>query len=1053
MKKRAKIPALVLSVLLLCSVYGGPIAAEKIPDPAETEETAELSAHREDLTYEISGGEVTVTGCDPSAETVLIPDEYNGYPVTTIGEAAFYDCHRLCDVTIGSNVTTICDNAFYGCGNLFGITLPDSVTTVGRAAFYGCSSLAYVAFGDGIETIGDYAFHECKSLKSVFYSGSGEDWEAVHVGSTYNYALTYARRFCDCAYHEGDLYYDITGGKAVIKACNPLATAAFIPDAIGGYPVTAIDGYAFYGCNRLRAVFLGSKIATVGEWAFFQCDKLKTVGYSGNAFAWSQLRIDDHNELLTDAVRRYRCSDIYTDGGLIYAIVSGKAVVVSVDPSAKTVEIPDKTDSYSVTAIGNDAFCDCGKMYAVTIGSNVTDIGEGAFSGCERLHDVYYEGSAERWDAIRIAEENTPLEKARKHFDYSIFEGMTYEVRGGEVTITDFDPSLEAAIVPEKIDGYPVTAIGDNAFYACENLISVILPESVTEIGSGAFYWCGALKSITIGGAVTDIGKSAFHGCDNLKSVVYTGSKSAWEDITIGADNAPLAEPALRYNCRACGDLYYAVSGGKVTILACDPFATAVLIPEEIDGYPVTAIDRQTFYACSDLRAVCFSGSENTWKKVRIPYLGGVKKRYNCTGIYENGTFSYVVSDKSVIITGCDPSLEAVIVPDEIDGYPVTVIGDGAFSDCDELTEITLGDNLTTIEERAFVLCRSLSEITPGKHLETIGNSAFAYCDAFSEIVIPESVKSIDDYAFYGCDALRTVKHPGSEDDWESIVIGDYNSCLTDAVKQYHYVDAADVTRLIDEIGGVTVRSGDAIGKARSAYETLTEKEKEKVENYDVLTAAEEAYEELLAMPDFVLTTESRDAYPETTVKLAITLSGNTTKKLPDGIGGMMLSVSYDSALTLTEATGGPALSGLTFTPAGDVTVQPFLLMWDGIDGDKNDNGVIAVLEFAVPAEAGEYGVSVTCTDAYDGSLDMNGLTPEISDGVINVLDHIPGDVNGDGNVNAKDVTALRRYVAGGYGVVIVGGSADVNGDGNVNAKDITHLRRYVAGGYGVEIK
>ena len=62
----------------------------------------------------------------------------------------------------------------------------------------------------------------------------------------------------------------------------------------------------------------------------------------------------------------------------------------------------------------------------------------------------------------------------------------------------------------------------------------------------------------------------------------------------------------------------------------------------------------------------------------------------------------------------------------------------------------------------------------------------------------------------------------------------------------------------------------------------------------------------------------------------------------------------------------------------------------------------------------------------------------------------LSGDVNDDGVRNAKDVTVLRRYLAGGYGVATAEGAADVNKDGVISAKDVTVLRRYLAGGYGV---
>ncbi len=62
------------------------------------------------------------------------------------------------------------------------------------------------------------------------------------------------------------------------------------------------------------------------------------------------------------------------------------------------------------------------------------------------------------------------------------------------------------------------------------------------------------------------------------------------------------------------------------------------------------------------------------------------------------------------------------------------------------------------------------------------------------------------------------------------------------------------------------------------------------------------------------------------------------------------------------------------------------------------------------------------------------------------------GDVDGDGSITPKDVTKLRRYLAGGWGVDVATEDGDVDEDGAITPKDVTKLRRYLAGGWGVTL-
>ena len=68
------------------------------------------------------------------------------------------------------------------------------------------------------------------------------------------------------------------------------------------------------------------------------------------------------------------------------------------------------------------------------------------------------------------------------------YEKLTYSISGDEVTITDCDTSATSVTIPETIDGYPVTSIGEKAFSGCTGLTSITIPDGVTSIGSSAFF-------------------------------------------------------------------------------------------------------------------------------------------------------------------------------------------------------------------------------------------------------------------------------------------------------------------------------------------------------------------------------------------------------------------------------------------------------------------------------------------------------------------------------------------------------------------------------------
>ena len=117
-----------------------------------------------------------------SLTSITIPES-----VTSIGNEAFYYCSKLTSITIPESVTSIGINAFCNCSRLTSITIPEGVTSIGSNAFYYCSKLTSVTIPESVTSIGNYAFSYCSSLKTINYTGTEEQWNAISKGTNWNY--------------------------------------------------------------------------------------------------------------------------------------------------------------------------------------------------------------------------------------------------------------------------------------------------------------------------------------------------------------------------------------------------------------------------------------------------------------------------------------------------------------------------------------------------------------------------------------------------------------------------------------------------------------------------------------------------------------------------------------------------------------------------------------------------------------------------------------------------------------------------------------------------
>ena len=123
-----------------------------------------------------------------------------------------------------------------------------------------------------------------------------------------------------------------------------------------------------------------------------------------------------------------------------------------------------------------------------------------------------------------------------------------YSISNNEATITKYIGLGGVVTIPDNIDGYPVTNIGNSTFSSCSNLTSMVIPDSVTSIGDYAFSGCSILTSVVIPDSVTSIGEGAFEKCELFSSVEIPNSVtsigfgafafcSMLTDISVSSDN------------------------------------------------------------------------------------------------------------------------------------------------------------------------------------------------------------------------------------------------------------------------------------------------------------------------------------------------------------------------------------------------------------------------------------------------------------------------------------------------------------------------------------
>ena len=188
--------------------------------------------------------------------------------------------------------------------------------------------------------------------------------------------------------------------------------------------------------------------------------------------------------------------------------------------------------------------------------------------------------------------------------------------------------------------------------------------------------------------------------------------------------------------------------------------------------YLVTEVGAEAFRNCTGLNSVslssnmtyigdyAFAGCTNL-TTVTISGLSNISRMGN--GVFENcrSLSSFNVPGVASIGDRCfyGAGLTSINLP-----WTVNSIGNEAFSECDSLVEIAIGDNITQLGQAAFKGCDRLEKVTFSNknNITSIESNTFEDCSQIRQIVFPTSLKTIGDYAFKGCAAMERIVLPDS---------------------------------------------------------------------------------------------------------------------------------------------------------------------------------------------------------------------------------------------------------------------------------------------------
>ncbi|MBE5742038.1 MAG: hypothetical protein E7360_01810 [Clostridiales bacterium] len=482
------------------------------------------------------------------------------------------------------------------------------------------------------------------------------------------------------------------------------------------------------------------------------------IGWSLNANDQANLITNDMGELLeedykwlfTENTTFHAC---YMTDVFKFSLLSDNTYAVRKGPNAKYVsvlKVPNKYENLPVSTISGLAFDYCGNVRTIKIPDSIQLVESlNAFSRCPNLesveiYDTGYTGE-KRYIApdgvlIRLANPENAIMETQIDFvppartgSYTIPSEVTY------IPYQSFNGSLISEVhIPES-----VKIIETGAFNRCSNLTLVnFLPQSsdyaeFLTVQDDAFVACKKLavvnlpaRAVSLGMDEETNGLAIFEDCNSIEAVNVEAGNNKYGSIdgvlTTSKAAATATNPYTILYCPQAKEGDYVVPE-EILAIADYAFSGCTKLTSVTVHGLVTDIGDYAFYGCSAVESVTFTGTAVKGTNI--------------------GSYAFAKNSNLKTITYEDASR-------------VTVIGDGAFSDCASLKEVTIPKTIVSIGSEVYANNANIGKVTfaeGGKKID-FGSRVFLNCKAITTVDLPSTIEELPLGMFEGCISLEEIK-------------------------------------------------------------------------------------------------------------------------------------------------------------------------------------------------------------------------------------------------------------------------------------------------------